>query len=160
MHPKSSFWGTILTGKEWIGGAAKYATAADSVFRYMVECGYDATVCNAYHFEEPIDDNGNVGNTPTEVLLNKIGSAGLKAILTDFTWDGLQTDKFYSTRGLSLSNYQRYEAEYRNVNDVKPNDSIDDKYYYRSRGVEDEDELLRGRLLFNSQMSNEARYSV
>lgn len=137
-------------------GAAKYATAADSVFRYMVECGYDATVCNAYHFEEPIDDNGNVGNTPTEVLLNKIGSAGLKAILTDFTWDGLQTDKFYSTRGLSLSNYQRYEAEYRNVNDVKPNDSIDDKYYYRSRGVEDEDEPLRGGIEIDSQMSNGA----
>lgn len=133
--------------------AARYLAASDDVFQYMVECGYDATVCNAYHFEEPIDGNGNVGNTPTEVLLNKIGSAGLKAILTDFTWDGLQTDEFYSTRGLSLSNYQKYEAEYRDVFDVNPNDNIDDKFYYKSRG----NEPLRGEVVRNqNNMSNRA----
>ena len=142
-----SYW----QGKDRDG--AKYVAASDSVFRYMVECGYDATVCNAYHFEEPIDDNANFGDTPTEILLNKIGSAGLKAILTDFTWDGLQTDDFYSTRGLSLSNYQRYEAEYRNLSSVNSNDDIDDKCYYRSRG----DETLRGELVISqANMSNEA----
>ncbi|MCB5261287.1 MAG: hypothetical protein M0R69_06815 [Candidatus Cloacimonetes bacterium] len=75
---------------------AKYATAADSVFQYMVECGYNSTICNAYLYED----------TFTGAMLDKMGSGsvGLKAILTDFGWDGLQTDDFYGTRGLSLSN--------------------------------------------------------
>ncbi|MCB5265369.1 MAG: hypothetical protein LHW41_03870 [Candidatus Cloacimonetes bacterium] len=101
---------------------APYILASDSVFQYMEDCGYNATICNAYHYEDAL----------TRVMLGAMGDKGIKAILTDFGWDGLQTNDFYGTRGLSLSNYQRYEAEYHNEFDVNPDDHIDDRFYYSS----------------------------
>lgn len=124
---------------------APYIAASYSVFQYMKDCGYNATICNAYHFEDDL----------TRTMLGAMGDKGLKAILTDFGWDGLQTDDFYGTRGLSLSNYQRYEAEYHSEIDVRSNDHLEDEFYYSSRNA---DGGIEGSLRLDTTKSNEASW--
>lgn len=111
-----------------------YAAAADSAFKHMKDCGYNTTICNTYNNED-ID---------LGVMLNKMDSDSLDAILTDFSWDAMQSNTKYGTRGFTLSNLQRFEAEYCNEEDVKDNDHQDDVFFYSSRDIDEGDTLRVG----------------
>ncbi len=122
-----------------------HQTAADSVLQRMKDCGYNATICDVYNSD---------GETAIRNMLDKFDMYEQDAILTDFTWDALQTNSKYGVHGFCESNYQVYEAEYSDEFNVRHNDRIDDNFYYSSRIIDSCDTLRVGEVFQLPDKSN------
>ena len=125
-----------------------HSSVADSVFQRMQDCGYNSTICNTY--SNSIDTDDLLTN-----MLHIMDTYSLDAILTDYAWDAMQSSDKYGTRGFTLSNFQKYEAEFSDEDCVSTFDSTDDMFYYFSRIEEMSDTLRTGTAFQLSGKSND-----
>ncbi|MFB3845091.1 MAG: T9SS type A sorting domain-containing protein [Candidatus Cloacimonadaceae bacterium] len=92
------------------------------VFYDLQNCGYNSAVVNAY-----APDNDLSG------FLYGLDLHGQDALIIDKAWDPRPSNtSIQGVEGLSLSNFQHYEAEFSSMFDPVPETGREDKYYYCS----------------------------
>jgi len=88
---------------------------------FMQTCGYNSSIVQLRNEDETATNLPSVTN-----MFNALNSRNIDAIVIDKSWDALQTNSKFGTHGLTLSNDQKYEAEYCSESDVVANDHSND----------------------------------
>jgi len=103
----------------------KYSPATDSLLKYLQLNHYNSMIIDTYNNDAGLKN-----------LTDKMLASGIEPIITDFNWVNLKSRDVFPVRGMTLSNYMKFEAEYADVAEVNPGDDLDDRYNYLSQTFE------------------------
>ncbi|MBW6513872.1 MAG: hypothetical protein K0B87_03845 [Candidatus Syntrophosphaera sp.] len=99
-----------------------YGAASPGVFFELKECGYNSAIANVSNPDPDLS-----------AMLYNFDLHEQDAMLIDKSWDPRPTNTDREgVYGMSLSNYQMYEAEFSSMGDPVPEQDRKDKYYYCS----------------------------